>query len=82
MWGFKLIEFKMKHYILILICAFATFKAACQTIHHDSMEYSSVRLDKDDRIFLALKDTAQKHLSLFISNLNKYGTIIRHIDLL
>jgi uncharacterized protein YegJ (DUF2314 family) len=37
------------------------------------MEYSSVHLDKDNKIFLALKDTSQKHLTLFISNLNKYG---------
>ncbi len=63
----------MKHYLFFAACMCLSLRVVCQTIRNDSMEYSSVHLDKDDKIFLALKDTAQKHLPLFISNLNKYG---------
>lgn len=63
----------MKRYILILFYTCVVFKAAAQTVRNDSMEYSSVKLEKDDKVFLALKDTAQKHLQVFINDLNKHG---------
>ena len=52
---------------------FMALKATCQTVRKNNVEYSSVELAKDDKIFLALKDTAQKHLSIFIDNLKKHG---------
>lgn len=63
----------MKNYILILFCICAALKGACQTVRNDSMEYSSVHLGKGDKIFLALKDTAQKHLQTFINGLKQHG---------
>jgi uncharacterized protein YegJ (DUF2314 family) len=63
----------MKPYLFILICFLFTLKANCQTAINDSMEYASVDLVKDDKVFLALKDTAQKHLARFISKLSQHG---------
>lgn len=63
----------MKNGFFILVCVFVAFKAAAQTVRSDSMEYSSVKLEKDDKVFLALKDTAQKYLQVFISGVNKHG---------
>ncbi|HEX3384895.1 MAG TPA: DUF2314 domain-containing protein [Mucilaginibacter sp.] len=39
----------------------------------NNVEYSSVELKAGDKVFLALKDTAQKHLQLFIDELSKHG---------
>jgi|HubBroStandDraft_5_1064220.scaffolds.fasta_scaffold1176660_1 uncharacterized protein YegJ (DUF2314 family) len=44
---------------------------AQQTKVENNTEYHSVELSKADRKFLALKDTAQKHLSQFIDSLIK-----------
>jgi uncharacterized protein YegJ (DUF2314 family) len=63
----------MKYLIFILICVLIDIKASCQTVVKNNIEYSSVELIKNDKIFLALKDTAQKHLQIFIDNLNKHG---------
>ncbi|HVW15768.1 MAG TPA: DUF2314 domain-containing protein [Mucilaginibacter sp.] len=64
----------MKRYILIAVCVFATLKSSSQTVVKDNIEYSSVELKSGDKIFLALKDTAQKHLQMFIDELNKHGS--------
>lgn len=63
----------MKYYIFILICAFATLEANCQAVKKNDIQYSAVELSKEDKVFLALKDTAQKHLQMFIDNLNAHG---------
>jgi len=44
------------------------------------VEYSSVSLSKEDKIFLALKDTAQKHLQVFIESVNKHGHDFRNYE--
>jgi len=63
----------MKRYILIAVCVFATIGANCQTVVKNNVEYKSVELVEGDKVFLALKDTAQKHLQIFIENLKKHG---------
>ena len=60
----------MKKLLLILLI-FAALGAKGQTKIQNDTEYSSVKLKKDDPGFLALKDTAQKYMSRFITALNK-----------
>jgi hypothetical protein len=57
---------------LFFLAAFHTVTFS-QTVRKNNIEYSAVSLSKKDKIFLALKDTAQKHLRTFIDNLNKHG---------
>jgi len=57
---------------LFFLTAFHTVTFS-QTVRKNNIEYSAVSLSKKDKIFLALKDTAQKHLRTFIDNLNKHG---------
>ncbi|HTK18277.1 MAG TPA: DUF2314 domain-containing protein [Mucilaginibacter sp.] len=54
--------------------------AHSQTVRKNNIEYSSVKLSKDDKIFLALKDTAQKHMQEFIQSLNKHGHDVRNYE--
>jgi uncharacterized protein YegJ (DUF2314 family) len=46
-----------------------TVNATAQTKVENEVKYQSVSLAKDDSVFLALKDTAQKYLPQFISSL-------------
>jgi len=57
--------------MLLFILVYTT--AHGQTKVSGSKTYQSVSLVKDDSSFLALKDTAQAHLQIFIDNLNKHG---------
>ncbi|OOQ58050.1 DUF2314 domain-containing protein [Mucilaginibacter pedocola] len=63
----------MKNILLLLIVLYAP-AALCQhrKVKNDTL-YKSVHLEKGDRTFLALKDTAQKHLPQFINAVKKFG---------
>ena len=65
-----------KIYLFLLYVCFAT-SAFCQTKVENNVEYKAVGLVKDDSTFLALKDTAQKHLPYFIQSLKKHGSEIK-----
>ncbi|MEO7214133.1 MAG: DUF2314 domain-containing protein [Mucilaginibacter sp.] len=43
--------------------------------------YQSVNLKSGDKVFLALKDTAQKHLQEFINQVKKFGRDADHYQL-
>jgi len=49
--------------VLMLIC----IKVSAQTKVEKDTEYKAVSLKKDDAMFLALKDTAQKHIGEFVA---------------
>lgn len=55
--------------LFLLICG----QGFCQTNSTKSDNYSSVSLAKDDPKFLALKDTEQAHLQIFIDSLALHG---------
>lgn len=61
--------------VLLLVC-YAT-AAACQTKVENNVEYKSVNLAEHDSKFLALKDTAQKYLTLFIQRVQRNGSEIK-----
>jgi len=68
----------MKCHILIFMCVFATLVANCQTVVKNNIEYKSVKLVAGDKVFLALKDTAQKHLQTFITGVNAHGLDLKN----
>ncbi len=49
----------------------------CKMHHKNNSEYKSVDLEKDDPSFLALKDTAQAHMKLFVDSVNAHGHDIK-----
>ena len=61
----------MKRYLMFLLILVTA--AHGQTKVSGSKTYQSVSLVKDDSTFLALKDTAQAHLQIFIDSLNKHS---------
>ncbi|MEO6978965.1 MAG: DUF2314 domain-containing protein [Mucilaginibacter sp.] len=63
----------MKRLFFILL-VFIVAGAAGQTKVENNTEYKSVALDAEDSTFLALKDTAHKHLDIFLNGLSKNGT--------
>ncbi|HVW96672.1 MAG TPA: DUF2314 domain-containing protein [Mucilaginibacter sp.] len=62
----------MKGILFILMIGYPVV-AFCQRKVENDTVYQSVKLDKNDRIFLALKDSAQKYLPGFIKRLNSHG---------
>nr|WP_294949518.1 DUF2314 domain-containing protein [uncultured Mucilaginibacter sp.] len=62
----------IKH-LFFIAALIITINAAAQTKIENDVKYQSVSLPKDDSAFLALKDTAQKHLPEFINSLTKNG---------
>src|SRR5580692_2113198 len=64
----------MKPALLFTILIFLTLSSHAQnTKVENNTEYHSIPLPKGDAKFLALKDTAQKHLTQFIDSLAKHG---------
>jgi uncharacterized protein YegJ (DUF2314 family) len=64
----------MKNLLFILLLFIIT-DAVCQTKTkvENNVQYKSKALVKDDGKFLALKDTAQKHMPAFLDSLKKRG---------
>jgi len=62
----------MKIYILVLLVSVCV---SCfgQTKVEQNIEYKSVSLTAGDSTFLALKDTAQKYIGVFIDSLKTHG---------
>ncbi len=58
-------------FTILILWSISSF--AQQTKIENNTEYHSVDLAKGDAKFLALKDSAQKHLSQFIDSLAKHG---------
>jgi uncharacterized protein YegJ (DUF2314 family) len=58
----------------LLLCCVAS--VAGQTKVENNWKYKAVGLVKDDPTFLALKDTAQKHIAVFIQGVQKNGMAI------
>ncbi|MDP9077331.1 MAG: DUF2314 domain-containing protein [Bacteroidota bacterium] len=67
----------MKRFLVFLFIVGYT-AAHGQTKVSGNTIYQSVSLVKDDSTFLALKDTAQAHLHIFIDSLNKHGKDVEH----
>lgn len=63
----------MKNILLVLLMFMASGAFCQQTKVENDVEYRAVSLEADDRRFLALKDTAQKHMPEFMDNLKKHG---------
>jgi uncharacterized protein YegJ (DUF2314 family) len=63
----------MKKYLLILMITIAAMES-CKSPEKKEKNYAIVNLSKDDRMFLALKDTAQKHISEFTDSLKRHGS--------
>lgn len=60
---------KMLFLLLVVISA----RSFGQTKVEKDVKYQSVNLKKDDKEFLRLKDTAQKHIPEFLDLLKKHG---------
>jgi uncharacterized protein YegJ (DUF2314 family) len=58
----------------ITLCLLAMYLPAfCQSDIALTKNYQAIKLTKDDSTFLALKDTAQKHLNIFIDSVTEHG---------
>ncbi|MFI5162326.1 MAG: DUF2314 domain-containing protein [Sphingobacteriales bacterium] len=68
----------MKRYFTVFACVFIALNASSQTVVKNSVEYTSVELKAEDKTFLVLKDTAQKHLQEFIDGINKHGNDVNN----
>jgi hypothetical protein len=62
----------------LLIMLTAILLIACRHHHKVVTKFKSVDLEKDDLVILALKDTAQAHIHVFIDSLNTHGDESRH----
>ncbi|MEO6149986.1 MAG: hypothetical protein ABIN95_13410 [Mucilaginibacter sp.] len=58
--------------ILFTIMAFAIIAIGCNN-QDKSANYETVHLDTDDKVFLALKETAQNKLPVFIDSIKLHG---------
>ena len=67
--------------IAVSLFIFAVLIAGCKN-HNKSKEYRVATLSKDDSTFLALKDTAQKKLKIFIDSLDAHGKDYTHYTFL
>jgi len=61
-----------KSYLLIVVLLATAFQA-CKNSSKKESNFAMVKLEKDDKTFLALKDTAQQHITLFTSSLKQHG---------
>ena len=61
----------MRIYLISVLLVLIFSRGFCQTTK--SSNYSSISLIEDDSTFLALKDTAQAHLQIFIDSLTLHG---------
>jgi uncharacterized protein YegJ (DUF2314 family) len=62
----------MKAFLILCLLAIY-FPAFCQNDTTATKNYRAIKLVKDDSTFLALKDTAQKHLNIFIDSVSAHG---------
>jgi uncharacterized protein YegJ (DUF2314 family) len=62
----------------LLIVFTAILLMACNNHHKAAAKFKSVDLEKDDPVILALMDTAQVHMHVFIDSLNAHGAEMKH----
>lgn len=58
-------------YMFVVLLAIAT--QACNSFSKKESNYAVVNLNRDDKTFLALKDTAQSHILQFTNSLKQHG---------
>jgi uncharacterized protein YegJ (DUF2314 family) len=63
----------MKKCILLFMMPLAALQACSHSKKDKDSKYEIVNLNKDDRTFLALKDTAQAHINEFTESLLKHA---------
>jgi len=59
--------------LFVIICLGFAVSCLGQTKVEQNVEFKSVSLEAGDSTFLALKDTAQKYISVFIDSLKQHG---------
>ena len=64
---------KTKSYILLITLLAVAFQA-CKNSSKKEGDFAMVNLAEDDKTFLALKDTAQKHIPEFANSLKLHGS--------
>ncbi len=60
--------------VLSILLVIIGIKSFGQTKPYNNANYQSVKLEKNDKEFLRLKDSAQKHLPEFLDLLKKHGS--------
>jgi len=63
---------RMKSYLLFVLLV-AAFQA-CKSSSKKEGDFAIVNLKRDDKTFLVLKDTAQKHITQFTDSLKQHGS--------